>query len=145
MDARRKLSRRSFLATVAGGAAGIGGAVVLIGGGEAKALQVTDNDPGDPTNGGRRIRSGCSDSDNGQGSDPSGWGRSCRPPTGHTDNDPGDPTNGGRGPQGGRPVTGVTDNDPGDPTNGGRRVRSGCSDSDSGQGGDPGGWGRRCR
>lgn len=150
MTPRRRLSRRSFLASVAGGSALAGGALLFVAG-RAEAFQrspsgcsdsdpirsggdpgnygrrcspatgVTDNDPTDPTNGGRRRPTGCSDGDRGRGSDPGGWGRRCRPATGITDNDPGDPTNGGRG----------------------YRNRQ-CNDSDSGSRADNAGQGRRC-
>lgn len=151
MTPRRKLSRRSFLASVAGGSALAGGALLFVSG-RAEAYQrspsgcsdsdplgsagdpanygrrcsratgITDTDPTDPTNGGRRQRTGCSDGDSGQGSDPGGWGRRCRPATGITDNDAGDPTNGGRGNQN----------------------RRRCNDSDSGSRADNAGEGRRC-
>ena len=150
MTPRRKLSRRSFLASVAGGSALAGGALLFVSGrAEAqrsptgcsdndplgsggdpanygrrcsRATGVTDSDTSDPTNGGRRQRTGCSDGDSGQGSDPGGWGRRCRPATGITDNDASDPTNGGRGNQN----------------------RRRCNDSDSGSRADNAGEGRRC-
>ena len=153
MTPRGKLNRRSFFATVAGGSALAGGALLFVSG-RAEAFQactdrdsggnadsaghgrhcgssgsrpaapntgVTDNDSGDPVNGGRRQRTGCSDNDRGNGSDPGGWGRRCRPATGVTDNDTSDPTNGGRG----------------------YRNRN-CSDSDSGSNSDNSGQGRHC-
>ena len=108
----RKLSRRSFLARVAGGAVA-GGAALTVLGGRAEALQITDRDPGDPANrtgltdqdpsdpagnaprrGGNRIR-GCTDNDRGNNSDPAGNGRG----NGVTDNDRGtnsDPARCGR-------------------------------------------------
>lgn len=150
MTPKRKLSRRSFLASVAGGSALAGGTMLFVTG-RAEALQRppsgcsdsdplsrggdpggygrtcsrgtgrTDSDPSDPVNGGRRVRTGCSDSDRGRGSDPGGWGRHCRPATGLTDNDPSDPVNGGRGYRNRR-----------------------CNDSDSGSRADNAGEGRRC-
>ena len=69
MSERRKLSRRSFLASVAGAAAA-GGALALVAG-EAKALQVTDRDPSDPAGRGRGI----TDRDAGPRADPAGRGR----------------------------------------------------------------------
>ena len=106
MTPTRKFSRRSFLAKVAGGSVLAGSALTLI---EGRAQA--------------QIRSGCSDSDRGQGSDASAYGRHCRPATGATDGD-----------------TGAN----ADPVNGGRRSRTGCSDGDSGSGSDPGGYGRHC-
>ena len=96
----RKLSRRSFMARVVGGAVIGGGALAALGG-KAEALQITDRDPGDPANrtgltdrdptdrpgnggGGRRSRP-CSDSDSGPNSDPGGNGRG----NGVTDSDTG--------------------------------------------------------
>ena len=99
MKAERKLSRRSFLTRVAGGAVVGGGALVVLAG-SAEALQVTDSDTGpnaDPPGRGRgsnRIR-GCTDNDQGSNSDPAGNGRGNRT----TDADTGansDPANCGR-------------------------------------------------
>lgn len=116
----RKISRRSFLSTVAGGA--LSGAL----------LAVSDH---------ARAAQGCSDSDP---SDPIGRGRRCtyRPRTGCSDRDPTDP--GGAGVR--CTATGCSDSDPTDPVGSGRRCRSGnvysgCSDSDPT---DPGGRGVRC-
>jgi hypothetical protein len=94
----RKLSRRSFLARVAGGAVA-GGAALTVLGGRAEALQITDRDPGDPANrtgltdqdpsdraGNAPVRSrACTDNDQGNNSDPAGRGRG----NGVTDNDRG--------------------------------------------------------
>jgi hypothetical protein len=100
MKTTRKLSRRSFLTRVAGGAVAGGGALMLLSG-SAEALQVNDADSGpnaDPANRGRgsnRIR-GCSDNDSGSNADPAGNGRG----NGHSDADSGpnsDPANCGRG------------------------------------------------
>ena len=80
MKPTRKLNRRSFLGTVAGGVAGAGALAAVSG--EAHAFQsgCSDNDRGqnaDPINNGRSCRtSGCSDNDSGQNSDPIGNGRS---------------------------------------------------------------------
>ena len=74
----RKLNRRSFLASVVGGAA-------------AGSLLVVSDDA-------RALQSDCSDSDPiSNGGDPGGRGRNCqsRPRTGCSDRDPSDP--GGRG------------------------------------------------
>lgn len=120
MKLTRKLSRRSFLATVSG-AAVTGGALAVFGS-EAGAMQVTDADPGDPVGRGR------------------GGTRS-----GVTDRDPSDASGRGRGGSGGNARTGVTDGDPTDPVGhgrGGSAARSGCSDSDPS---DPSGNGRSCR
>ena len=118
MRPRRKLSRRSFFSTVAGGVVAAGGAAGLIAD-EAHALQVTDRDPTDPVG---RGRGG----------------------SGITDRDPSDPVGRGRGGSGAAPHTGITDRDPGDPVGSGRggsAAGSGCSDSDPT---DPGGNGRNC-
>lgn len=86
----RKVSRRSFMTRVVGGAVVGGGAMVALGT-SAKALQITDGDPGDPANrtgltdndsgdragngrGTRRYRA-CSDNDSGSNADPAGRGR----------------------------------------------------------------------
>ncbi len=100
MKTTRRLSRRSFLTRVAGGAVAGGGALVMLGG-TAQALQVTDADAApnaDPPNRGRgNVRiSGCTDRDQGSNSDPAGNGRGNRV----TDRDTGpnsDPANCGRG------------------------------------------------
>jgi hypothetical protein len=81
MKSERKLSRRSFLTRVAGGAVAAGGAMVVLTG-KAEA-QVTDSDSGphaDGVNHGRgsnHIR-GCTDSDSGPNADPRGNGRGNR-------------------------------------------------------------------
>ena len=98
MKPTRKLSRRSFLTRVAGGAIITGGAMVALTGG-ARAYQVTDSDSGataDPAGRGRgganrRIR-GCTDGDAGATADPPSAGRGTR----QTDNDPSDPPSCGR-------------------------------------------------
>jgi len=132
MKPTRKLSRRSFFATVGGGVAAVG-ALSMIAPEPAEAQSgCSDSDSGrygDPGGNGRRCarrRTGCTDSDTGRGSDPAGNGRCRRPPR----------------------RTGCTDSDTGrgsDPAGNGRcRRRRSCSDSDSGRYGDPGGRGRRC-
>src|SRR4051812_30091711 len=73
MKPTRRLSRRSFLARVAGGAIVAGGALTMVGA-PAGALQVTDSDRGpnaDPAGRGR----GVTDSDSGPNADPAGRGR----------------------------------------------------------------------
>lgn len=135
MRPTRKISRRSFLGRVAGGAVVGGGALVALATG-AQA-QITDSDTGayaDPAGRGRGRRTGITDSDP---SDPVGRGRGRR--TGITDSDPSDPAGNGRG----RRNTGITDRDPSDPVGNGRGRRS-CSDSDGGAYADPIGRGRRC-
>jgi hypothetical protein len=149
MTPRRKLSRRSFLSTVAGSGGALAGGAVLLVAGRAEAFQ---------------YRTGCSDSDRGSGSDASAYGRHCRPATGVTDSDSGDPVNGGRRSRSGcsdgdrgsgsdpggygrrcGQVTGYTDNDSSDPANGGRGYRNrNCSDNDSGSYSDNSGEGRHC-
>ena len=74
----RKISRRSFMARVAGGAVVGGGAMMLVTD-SARAFQVSDADPVDPAGRGRggpgnRIR-GCTDGDRGTTADPAGHGR----------------------------------------------------------------------
>src|ERR1700710_1826254 len=84
MKPTRKLSRRSFLGRVAGGAIA-GGAALTVLGGRAEA-QVTDGDRGpnaDPAGRGR----GVSDSDSGPNADPAGRGRGSA--SGITDSDSG--------------------------------------------------------
>jgi hypothetical protein len=96
MKPTRKLSRRSFLTRVAGGAIVGGGAMVALASG-AQAFQVTDADTGataDPANRGRGrtpIR-GCTDADSGARADPQGNGRGNR----ITDRDPTDQPSCGR-------------------------------------------------
>jgi hypothetical protein len=134
MKAIRKLSRRSFFATVAGGAATV--AIVVVAGPEVALAQ-----------------SGCSDSDSGPNGDPGGNGRRCAPArrrTGCTDRDGGRYADGvGYGRRcNTRRRTGITDRDSGqnsDPANygRGRRNRS-CTDSDTGRNSDPAGRGRHC-
>jgi hypothetical protein len=82
MKSSRKLSRRSFLTRVAGGAVVAGGAMVALTG-SAEAYQVTDSDQGpnsDPPGRGRgtnHIRN-CTDSDQGPNADQAGNGRGNR-------------------------------------------------------------------
>jgi len=134
MKPTRKLSRRSFLARVAGGAVAGGAALTVLG--ETAQAGQTDTDPGDPVGGGR---TGVTDNDSGSNADRAGYGRGRRR-SGITDGDPGDPVGNGRG------RSGITDNDRGshaDPAGNGRGRRS-CSDSDRGSHADPIGRGRRC-
>ena len=113
MKSKRRLSRRSFLGRVVGGAVVGGGALVALGN-KAEA-QVSDNDTGsnsDPAGRGR----GVTDNDSGANSDPPGRGRGARRAS-CSDNDSGsnsDPAGRGRG-------TGRSDSDPSDPVNCGRR------------------------
>jgi hypothetical protein len=99
MKSSRKLSRRSFLTRVAGGAIVGGGALVALTG-KAEAYQVTDSDQGphsDPPGRGRgnaHIR-GCTDADQGPNADQAGNGRGNR--TSDSDSGPNaDPANCGR-------------------------------------------------
>ena len=124
MKPQRALSRRSFLARVAGAGAAIGALASVAG--RAKASRPTataaprgdpagrgrgrtgesDGDPGDPAGYGR-PRTGCTDSDGGANSDPAGRGRCA---TGESDSDSGANADAaGRG----RPRTGITDSDSG--------------------------------
>lgn len=116
---RRRINRRSFIASVAGGAAAGAGALGLVIG-RAEAGQVTDRDPSDPVGRGRGGGTGITDTDSGVGADPAGRGR-------------------GGGPRPGS--TGVTDSDPSDPVGRGRGG-SGITDSDTGPYADPRGRGR---
>jgi len=116
----------------------------------------TDQDPGDPVNGGRgagaapRRQTGVTDRDAGAGSDPPGGGRGTAGArrTGVTDRDAGagaDPPGGGRGQAGGGQATGRNDQDYFErPWNADRHTNenSRISDNDTGQGSDPQGEGR---
>ncbi|MFN3834552.1 MAG: hypothetical protein ACK4NO_01490 [Glycocaulis sp.] len=145
----RPISRRSFMASVAGGATllGLSGCATT----GAVYTGVTDNDGGLYADAaGYGVRGGyraCTDSDVGSYADPVNQGRSCQHQSGITDNDTGpyaDPIGNGRG---GRPQTGYTDNDTGpyaDPVGGGRGGPRACSDSDRGPYADPAYQGRRC-
>ena len=87
MKTTRKLSRRSFLGRVAGGAIAGGGALVVLGG-TAQAFQVTDSDNGpnsDPAGNAPARRRACTDADSGPNSDPANRGRG----NGVTDSDSG--------------------------------------------------------
>jgi hypothetical protein len=97
MKAVRKISRRSFLGCIGGGAAAAGALLTLTG---CATLGYSDSDAYDPIGGGGRggRRGGgrrgddgngrgggrgrgggnCSDSDSGRNADPSGGGRRCR-------------------------------------------------------------------
>ena len=95
MKATRKISRRSFLGSIGGGAAAAGALLTLSG---CATLGYSDSDPYDPIGGGDgggrhggrrrggrgegrghgghgRGREGCSDSDSGRNADPAGRGR----------------------------------------------------------------------
>lgn len=91
MKATRRISRRSFLGSISGGAVAVGAMAALSG----CATLGSDSDPYDPIGGGgggggrrRRRRDGdddgrgrggnCSDSDSGRNADPAGRGRRCR-------------------------------------------------------------------
>lgn len=122
MKASRKLNRRSFVASVAGGALIGGGATsFVLGRAEAQNTRY----------------SGVTDSDTGQHADRPGYGTGTR--SQYTDQDRGpnaDAQFHGRGPtgtQGGVSGTGRYDG-----------PVSGCSDNDHGSGSDPGGHGRTC-
>jgi hypothetical protein len=99
MKTGRKLSRRSFLTRVAGGALAGGGALVVLSG-TARA-QVTDSDTGPHADGAGHGRGnnhirGCTDNDSGSNADQAGNGRGNR----QSDSDSGpnaDPANCGRG------------------------------------------------
>lgn len=114
----RKVSRRSFMKRVVGGAVAGGGALVMLSG-RAEALQVTDRDTGSNSDAPGRGYTGYSDSDSGSNADRANHGRSRQGRTsrGCTDNDSGPNADGagqGRG-------NGVTDNDSGSNSD-----RAGC-------------------
>jgi hypothetical protein len=119
-DEVRKVSRRSFMSKVLGGAA-IGAVAIVGGAAPAEAQVCTDRDPYDPVGRGRwcrrRRRRSCTDRDP---HDPVGRGRWCtrrrRYRSGITDSDPSDPVGNGRG----RRRSGITDSDPSDPVGNGR-------------------------
>lgn len=138
MKPTRKISRRSFLGRVAGGAIAGGAALTVLG--ESANAQVSDRDPSDAPG---RGYTGVTDNDSGSNSDRAGHGRGRRN-TGVTDNDPGDPVGGGRGRR-----TGLTDSDSGswaDPAGNGRGRRrarpTGLTDGDSGSNADRARYGR---
>src|SRR5206468_6114706 len=83
MKVTRKLSRRSFLGRVAGGAIA-GGAALTVLGGRAEAIQVSDSDSGPNADQPGHGRTGVTDSDSGPNSDRPGHGRG-RGRTGLTD------------------------------------------------------------
>ena len=121
MKASRKLNRRSFLASVVGGVA-VGGGVtnLLVDGAQAQSY------------------TGVTDSDTGNVRDRPGYGVGTR--NRYTDRDTGpnaDPQFQGRGPAGRQEGSPSGTGSYGD-------YASGCSDTDSGPGSDPGGRGRRC-
>jgi hypothetical protein len=123
MKASRKLNRRSFVASVAGGALIGGGATGLVlGRAEAQNTRY----------------SGVTDSDTGEHADRPGYGTGTR--NQYTDRDTGpnaDAQFHGRGPngraEGSQSGTGRYD-----------EPERGCSDTDGGPGADPSGRGRRC-
>jgi len=123
MKASRKLNRRSFVASVVGGAAFGGSATALITG-RAEAQNTR--------------YSGVTDSDTGEHADRPGYGTGSR--NQYTDQDTGpnaDAQFHGRGPNA---------RNEGSVSGQGRYQEpvSGCSDTDGGSGADPGGRGRRC-
>ena len=132
MKPTRRVSRRSFLRTVAGSGAGAFSLVALSG---CATTGYTDSDSYDPIGGGRRGPGyGVTDADTGAYADPPGRGRGSR--GGYTDNDPTDPPGRGRG--------SCTDSDRGrnaDPSGAGRNC-GGYTDSDKGRYADPPGRGR---
>ena len=168
MKASRKLSRRSFVASVIGGTVASGGALGIIGGSPARAQTgpytgVTDNDSGSYADNAGHGRGpggnaygqpqGITDTDAG---DPEGGGRGGA--TGYSDSDTGQGADrSGHGRRGRVTETGITDDDPVDPSRRGRgasqRVRpdvngrafTGVTDTDLGAGRDPYNYGRGSR
>jgi len=123
MKASRRLNRRSFVASVIGGAA-LGGSATALVTGAARAQNTR--------------YSGVTDSDTGEHADRPGYGVGTR--NNYTDQDTGpnaDRQFHGRGPNG-RSEGSVS----GTARYG--EAPSGCSDNDSGPGSDPGGRGTRC-
>lgn len=160
MKPTRRLTRRSFLGTVAGGAAAAG-ALGVIGGTARAALQtgpytgISDNDSGSHADNAGHGRgpggnasgqpaqpqpgqTGYSDSDSGANADPSGGGRrGQRPQTGITDGDPTDPYGQGHGTSGGTSHNSVRRRGDGSIAH-----YTGITDSDSGTARDPSNYGR---
>jgi hypothetical protein len=123
MTPTRRLNRRSFVATVLGGAIVGGGATALVVG---------------PAQAQNTRYSGVTDSDTGEHADRPGYGVGTR--NNYTDQDIGpnaDAQFHGRGPNG--RAEGSTSGQ-----GGYNEPQSGCSDTDAGPGADPGGRGRRC-
>ena len=119
MTIKRSANRRSFLARVAGGGAAFGALGLL---GASAGAQNT-------------RYSGVTDCDAGNGADRPGYGTGVRNQFTDSDTGPGsDPRCRGRGSN-----TGANSG-----TQYGTQY-TGCSDSDYGQYGDPGGYGRACR
>ena len=143
MKPTRKISRRSFLGTVAGGS--VAGAAAIVMATTGAEAQTTDRDTGSNADRPGHGRSGVTDSDTGANSDRPGHGRGGRRRTGLTDSDSG---NGADSPGYGRGRgrrSGITDSDSGrgaDSPGNGRGRRSGLTDSDSGNGADSPGNGR---
>ncbi|QNL19567.1 hypothetical protein HXX25_09690 [Hyphobacterium sp. CCMP332] len=131
MAKKGKLSRRSFLASVAGGMAAMGAIGTVTGSAVAQSY------------------TGRTDADSGSSADRAGYGRRQR--TGYSDNDSGanaDPANYGRRGTSNTNRTNVTDSDSGpnaDRAGYGRGTTRNCSDRDSGSSADPAGRGRHCR
>ena len=122
MKASRKLNRRSFAASVLGGAMLGGGATALLAGRAGAQPRYT----------------GTTDCDSGANHDQPGYGAGNR--TQYTDNDSGpnaDTRCHGRGPNGQSQGSVSGNGRYGEP-------QTGCSDSDSGSGSDPAGRGVRC-
>ena len=90
MKPTRKISRRSFLGRVAGGAIAGGAALTVLG--ETAHAQVSDRDPSDAPG---RGYTGVTDNDSGSNADRANHGRGRQ--SGITDHDPGDPPGNGRG------------------------------------------------
>ena len=123
MKASRRLSRRSFVASVIGGAA-LGGSATALVTGQAQAQNTR--------------YSGVTDSDTGEHADRPGYGVGVRNQYTDRDTGPGaDPQFHGRGPNGRPPGAPSGQGSYGEPP-------TNCSDTDSGANADPGGRGRRC-
>ncbi|MEN0652757.1 MULTISPECIES: hypothetical protein [Hyphobacterium] len=126
-----KISRRSFLLQVSGGALASGSLGVVTGEAWARQTPYVDRDPNDPVGRGRGgagsyVYTGMTDADGGPNADPAGGG-----------------TGGTQAP--GRNYTGITDSDGGqnaDPVGQGRGGGTGITDADQGAGADAAGRGR---
>lgn len=137
---KKRLNRRSFMATVLGGAAATGATGLIAG--EAQAQQRptgrTDSDSGSYADRANYGRTGMTDSDpydrSGYGIGSGGGGGGGGGRSGLTDSDPVDRGGNGRG-----DLNGFTDSDSGDRAG---RGYSGITDSDSGSNRDRAGHGR---
>ena len=133
MARKGKLSRRSFMASVAGASATGGAMAIVTGSGRAQDNEMRDADSSDLV----RPYTGQTDRDYGTQSDLAGYGQGRM--TGITDTDSTDRAEYGRVER-----TGITDRDSGpkvDRAGSGRHAHTGITDSDSGPQSDRAGYG----